>query len=176
MTRAEDGEYELVLENRHVLGIFFVAALLCGVFFALGYMVGKSTGAAAPPQQQAVTAPSGEGRQSPMPPPARKAESAPASEQPVEIKQPPAGEQAATAPAANPPAETITLQVAALSKKEDADAMAAVLKEKSFPVSISAGAGDRLYHVLVGPYESTKDADAAKMLLEKEGFRAIVKR
>ena len=39
---------ELVLGNKQLLAIFFVAALLCGVFFAVGYVVGgnsaKSTG------------------------------------------------------------------------------------------------------------------------------------
>ncbi|HVV44209.1 MAG TPA: hypothetical protein VHC72_03365, partial [Bryobacteraceae bacterium] len=39
---------ELVLGNKQLLAIFFVAALLCGVFFAVGYVVGgnsaKATG------------------------------------------------------------------------------------------------------------------------------------
>jgi len=46
-----DGEKELVLGNKQLLTIFFVAALLCGVFFAMGYVVGgnsaKSAAAAA---------------------------------------------------------------------------------------------------------------------------------
>jgi hypothetical protein len=46
-----DGERELVLGNKQLLGIFFVATLLCGVFFAMGYVVGgnsaKSNAAAA---------------------------------------------------------------------------------------------------------------------------------
>lgn len=46
-----DGERELVLGNKQLLGIFFVATLLCGVFFAMGYVVGgnsaKSSAAAA---------------------------------------------------------------------------------------------------------------------------------
>jgi hypothetical protein len=38
-----DGERELVLGNRQLLGIFFVATLLCGVFFAMGYVVGGNS-------------------------------------------------------------------------------------------------------------------------------------
>ena len=34
------GERELVLGNRQLLRIFFVAILLCGVFFEMGYVVG----------------------------------------------------------------------------------------------------------------------------------------
>jgi len=51
MSQNEDGERELVLGNKQLLAIFFVAALLCGVFFAMGYVVGgnsaKSAAAAA---------------------------------------------------------------------------------------------------------------------------------
>jgi hypothetical protein len=37
-----EGEKELVLGNKQLLGIFFVATLLCGVFFAMGYVVGSN--------------------------------------------------------------------------------------------------------------------------------------
>ena len=43
MSYNEDGERELVLGNRQLLAIFFVAALLCGVFFAVGYVVGGNS-------------------------------------------------------------------------------------------------------------------------------------
>jgi hypothetical protein len=38
-----DGERELVLGNKQLLGIFFVGTLLCGVFFAMGYVVGGNS-------------------------------------------------------------------------------------------------------------------------------------
>ena len=38
-----DDERELVLGNKQLLGIFFVAMLLCGVFFAMGYVVGGNS-------------------------------------------------------------------------------------------------------------------------------------
>jgi len=38
-----DGEKDLVLGNKQLLGIFFVAVLLCGVFFAMGYVVGGNS-------------------------------------------------------------------------------------------------------------------------------------
>lgn len=37
------GDRELVLGNKQLLAIFFVAALLCGVFFAVGYVVGGNS-------------------------------------------------------------------------------------------------------------------------------------
>src|ERR1022692_2475901 len=45
MPKGEDGQYELILETRQVLVIFLFAVVLCGVFFGLGFVVGRhSTG------------------------------------------------------------------------------------------------------------------------------------
>lgn len=52
-----DGERELVLGNRQLLGIFFVAMLLCGVFFAMGYVVGGNSAKAGAATAAADTAP-----------------------------------------------------------------------------------------------------------------------
>ena len=38
-----DGEKELVLGNKQLISLFFVVVALCGVFFALGYMIGRNT-------------------------------------------------------------------------------------------------------------------------------------
>ena len=43
MSMNEDGERELVLGNKQLLAIFFVGVLLCGVFFAVGYVVGGNS-------------------------------------------------------------------------------------------------------------------------------------
>jgi DedD protein len=43
MRKNPDGQLELVLENRQVLIAFFVIVALCGVFFSLGYIVGRNT-------------------------------------------------------------------------------------------------------------------------------------
>ena len=43
MARNADGQVELVLENRQLLVTFFVIVALCGVFFSLGYIVGRNT-------------------------------------------------------------------------------------------------------------------------------------
>lgn len=42
MTRT-DGERELVLGNKQLLSAFFVVVILLGVFFTMGYFVGKNT-------------------------------------------------------------------------------------------------------------------------------------
>ena len=68
----DNGERELVLGNRQLLAIFFVAALLCGVFFAVGYVVGGNSAKSAAAGMTATidggTAPAAEGkREEPQP-------------------------------------------------------------------------------------------------------------
>ncbi len=45
MFEERDGEKEILLGNKQLLGIFFVLAILFGVFFTVGYMVGRAKGA-----------------------------------------------------------------------------------------------------------------------------------
>lgn len=40
--RSEDGEFELILGNRQLLSVFFIVVVLLGVFFTMGYIVGKN--------------------------------------------------------------------------------------------------------------------------------------
>jgi len=57
-----EGERELVLGNRQLLGIFFVATLLCGVFFAMGYVVGGNSAKAGAAAADSTPAPASEGK------------------------------------------------------------------------------------------------------------------
>src|SRR5581483_11854616 len=52
-----EGEKELVLGNKQLISLFFVVVALCGVFFALGYMMGRPAGklAAVPDTTTAAT-------------------------------------------------------------------------------------------------------------------------
>ncbi len=43
MARSEDGEFELILGNRQLLSVFFIIVVLLGVFFTMGYIVGKNS-------------------------------------------------------------------------------------------------------------------------------------
>jgi DedD protein len=71
MPKGEDGQYELVLETRQVLVIFLFAVVLCGVFFGLGFVVGRhSTGAGTAGAQAttAITSGAGDKKQSALSP------------------------------------------------------------------------------------------------------------
>ncbi len=43
MPRNEDGEFELVLGNRQLLSVFFIVVVLLGIFFTMGYIVGRNS-------------------------------------------------------------------------------------------------------------------------------------
>jgi cell division septation protein DedD len=72
---------------------------------------------------------------------------------------------------------SITVQVAAVTKEEDAQALVSALRRKNYPVFVSPNASsDNLYHVQVGPFAELKDAEAMKGKLAGDGYNAIVKK
>jgi cell division septation protein DedD len=88
-----EGEFELVLGNKQLMSVFFIVVVLLGVFFAMGYVVGRNlapeTASAAPDKPIEVA--------SALPKPVTPAaEPAPAA--PVATAEPPAA-----APVAAPP-------------------------------------------------------------------------
>jgi cell division protein FtsN len=44
MPRNDEGEFELVLGNKQLLSVFFIVVILIGVFFTMGYIVGRNSG------------------------------------------------------------------------------------------------------------------------------------
>jgi cell division septation protein DedD len=74
------------------------------------------------------------------------------------------------------PRGAIVLQLGALSKEADALALADAAQQKHFPSFVVTPTSDSLYRVQVGPYNDAASAQAAQQLLEKAGFKIIVKR
>lgn len=68
------------------------------------------------------------------------------------------------------------VQVAAVTKQEDADALVAALRKKQYPVFASTVPNDKLFHVQVGPFADAKQADEMKVKLVGDGYNPIVKR
>ncbi len=183
------GHYEMTLENRHLLGVFFAVVLLCAIFFTLGFVLGRNQAAAkapaSPAQKPSAQAPAA----SPAPddlsfydrvegkPPAETLPAAkPPAAKPVEAK--PTTTVAKPAPAPAKPAapkETYYLQVAAVTQEAEAQRLAGELKKRGFSSVILPPAADRFYRVQVGPLESAELADAAQQRLEAQGYRQILK-
>ena len=199
---------ELVLENRHLLLTFFAVVALCGIFFALGYIVGRNTLSPSANAAPTETTAAASAKPSPMPPAAylnREAQETTPAEEPSasgtdlsfyqSVEQspeaklappdspatPPTSEPAPPAPVPSepvlqqPPAG-ILVQVSALGRREDADTLVQLLKERNLPVLVMAGTNDPFFHVMVGPYQKEDEAQRVKKLLEGDGFRPFLKR
>jgi DedD protein len=68
------------------------------------------------------------------------------------------------------------VQIAAVSKQEDAEALVAALRKKQYPVFSTTLANDKLFHVQVGPFPDAKAADDMKSKLVGDGYNPIVKK
>jgi cell division septation protein DedD len=74
------------------------------------------------------------------------------------------------------PGSGFIVQVAAVSKAEDADALKAALEKKQYPVFVVDNTSSHLFHVQVGPFADQKEAEAMKTKLAADGYNAILKK
>ena len=112
---------------------------------------------------------------------------------PQDSKTPPAAATTTTSTAATSttePSKTATdaataapssagyyVQVAAVSRQEDAEALVEALKKKQYPAfTANNSTADKFYHVQVGPYTELKDAEAMRARLIGDGYNPIVKK
>src|ERR1700736_5146624 len=106
MPKNDEGEFELVLGNRQLLSGFFIVVVLFGLFFTMGYIVGRHSFPA-----PATTAPAVS--QAPVPAPANPSAGPPPGQAEVVVEQPKpgappespepvTGTRPATAPAVTP--------------------------------------------------------------------------
>jgi cell division septation protein DedD len=66
------------------------------------------------------------------------------------------------------------VQVAAVSRAEDADVLAGALRKRGYPVAQQRDASDSLIHVRIGPFASRDEADKWSLKLLSDGYNAIV--
>jgi DedD protein len=196
---ASSQDTEITLGTGKLLFLFFGLVGICAMFFALGYSLGRksepaitSASAAASPQLVPGTTKASSG--SPASPSMSfyksveqkdaNAELTPAADAKPDTAAAPADAAVTSAPAANAPDPTTTLptsaylvQVAAVSKQEDGDALVDALKRKQYPAFIAVPIpADKLYHVQVGPFSDIKDAEAMRARLIADGYSPILKK
>jgi cell division septation protein DedD len=193
----ESRDTEITLGTGKLLGIFFGLVLLCSVFFTLGYMLGRSN--ASGNRTTEIVGTETNGPSSGKPSAVNKtsqtetaASSTPSQANPVATSASPVPVSAAT-PAVVTPASassssggettstaasgaTYVVQVAAVSKREDADLLVSALQKKQYPVFVASAPGDGLFHVQVGPFTDPKDAETMRTRLVGEGYNPIVKK
>ena len=219
------GAGERVLESRHVIGLFLLMLVFSGVFFALGYVMGRNQydgqvraanngmgiaepvlsakpdvapkKTAAPPNDSADSDPATStpsdstwnfydkeksskvssrlekvSKTSPTPSPSKPVSAKASAPPPAVSPHTPVERTAASTPLI--PSGAIVLQVAALARQDDAQALAGSLQKKHFSAYVQPPHRDKYYRVQVGPFKDQKSAEAAKKGLESAGFKAFV--
>jgi DedD protein len=196
------GEREITLSTATILGIFFLLALICAVFFGFGYTLGRKSASPVastsmiPPVSAATNAtgskPSPGSRASQ--PPSEDDISAPTPDRVVVKETPQQAPQSVSAGAATPPASpapairpaalttpaapagpSSIVQIAAVSHQEDANVLVNALKHRGYDVTVRQVPTDKLLHVQIGPFASKADALAMRQRLLADGYNAIVK-
>jgi DedD protein len=188
----QQSDTEITLGTGKLLGLFFLLVILCGIFLGLGYMLGRGSGKQASLLSgTSISAGALPGASKPA------ANQAPGSKNVVTAQDqalPVASDSKAAGSGLDSQAVQATdtkqapemplatsgggyvVQVAAVTKKEDADALQQALQHKQYPVVVSSGAVDKLFHVQIGPFADVKDAETMKTRLAADGYNAIVKR
>jgi DedD protein len=187
---------EVTLGTGRMLALFFGLVLICAVFFAIGFSLGKKSTTVGSAN---VPAASKEPPAAMVRPSAAKNTQTPAEDlsfyKAVGQKAadtgltPPASQPQSAAPSAEPPkADTgaapptpasgsYYVQVAAVSRQEDAEALVQALKKKQYPAfAANNSPADKFYHVQVGPYADIKEAEAMRAHLVSDGYNPIVKK
>jgi len=181
---------EITLGTGKMLALFFGLVILCAIFFGMGFTMGKSSVRSAP---ELLPSPS---TSSPRTPAASRNTAAPSSapeSHATEQSQPatPAGSGTASAsnqsaassvpdqPAASIPGQqgqAYYVQVAAVSKQEDAEALVESLKGRQYSAFIASPGSDKLFHVQVGPFSDVKQAEDTRAKLVSDGYNPILKK
>ncbi len=92
------------------------------------------------------------------------------------LRLPPTTTDLPVDPAVAPPANAYYVQVAAVSKQEDADASSRRSQEEAVSGVSASTQSDKLFHVQVGPYADIKDAEAMRSKLISDGYNPILKK
>ena len=197
---------EITLGTGRMLAIFFTLVLVCAFFFAMGFSLGRKTAMAgvgtvlnaSTVSPATVVRPSAAKNDAAQPAAqndfgfykAVGQKSADAALTPQDAKAPAAAststQSGSQAPAkeasdAGSAAATATsgyyVQVAAVSRQEDAESLVEALKKKQYPAfTANSAATDKFFRVQVGPYADLKDAEAMRGRLISDGYNPIVKK
>ena len=189
--RMQDSEdTEITLGTGKMLALFFGLVILCATFFGMGYSIGRSSTKS---NAELLPSPS-TSRPTRLQPSATQTASAPASQsqadgKPAETQQalPDSGASANStqapstadqgAPLTPPqPIASYFVQVAAVSKQEDAQALVESLKGRQYEAFIAEATPDKLFHVQVGPFGDVKEAESMRARLVNDGYNPILKK
>lgn len=167
MARTEEGEFELVLGNLQLISVFLIVVILLGVFFSMGYIVGRNSASAA--------VASGAAKPIVVEPPARTAKD---TDQPVAPAAAPAAADTApeTKPAQNPPAADTSEPASTAPAKPERAAPAPERRpeppsERASTVTLDRPPAGRYWQVVS---TSRPEAEIISGAIAKKGLKSIV--
>lgn len=174
---------EITLGTGKMLALFFGLVILCAVFFGMGFTMGKNSVKSTPellpspsstaPRHNAAKKPETPAADNPTKPAETAAPQNAASDSSTSSPQQTQTDQAATPPA---PGTGYFVQVAAVSKQEDAEALVEALKGHQYSAIITDQPSDKLFHVQVGPFSDIKEAESVRAKLVADGYTPILKK
>jgi DedD protein len=185
MEQANDTE--ITLGTGKMLALFFGLVILCAVFFGMGFSMGKNSVKSTP---ELLPSPSQSGPRSANKPTGTASSGSPS--QPAQATAPQTGSSSgSSAPEASSPPDQSAgqtsaspaaagsgyfVQVAAVSKQEDAEALVESLKGHQYQAIIANQGSDKLFHVQVGPFTDIKEAETMRSKLVSDGYNPILKK
>jgi DedD protein len=189
---------EITLGTGRMLALFFALVTICAGFFAIGFSLGRKANivgggnlltAQAGSPATVVRPSAGKNNQPPAPSSGdfsfykaveqktadTKLATPDAQTQPATTTSDPNKPEATSV--TTPPTNSYYVQVAAVTRQEDADALVDALKKKQYPAfSASNPSVDKYFRVQVGPYADIKDAEAMRGRLVADGYNPILKK
>jgi cell division septation protein DedD len=174
---------EITLGTGKMLAMFFGLVILCAVFFGMGFSMGKNSVKSGPdllpsPSSTNGTRPSASAGKVASPPAASDSKSVTTPQAPPEANSPAqSGSSPEQPPQTPPPAgAAYFVQVAAVSKQEDAEALVESLKGRQYAAFIASPSPDKFFHVQVGPFSDIKEAESMRAKLVSDGYNPILKK
>ena len=180
----ETSDTEITLGTGKMLALFFGLVILCAVFFGMGFSMGRNSVRSGPellpsPSASPTNRPSANaGKAADQPTAASDSKSAQTQPAPdagstSNSSQPATSDQPATPPPSGP---GYFVQVAAVSKQEDAEALVESLKGRQYSAFIATPSPDKFFHVQIGPFDNIKEAESTRAKLVSDGYNPILKK
>ena len=179
----ETTDTEITLGTGKMLALFFGLVILCAIFFGMGFSMGRNSVKSGPELLPSPTAPATSRRSAETSKPAEQAPASASDSKPQSSQASPdtsstSGQTAASDQASLPPANGsgYFVQVAAVSKQEDAEALVESLKGRQYTAFIATPSPDKFFHVQIGPFSDIKEAESTRAKLVSDGYNPILKK
>jgi DedD protein len=187
----EATDTEITLGTGKMLALFFGLVVVCALFFGMGFTMGKNSVRSAP---ELLPSPGTSARTSvprrtgtppaatPESPKTEQAQSAAATTTDNSSTGAAAQNSASPQPSQDAPptisgpGQAYYVQVAAVTKQEDGEALVESLKGRQYPAFIVNPSPDKFFHVQVGPFADVKQAEDMRAKLVSDGYSPILKK